>query len=205
MAETAENAQEQEARGVALVRERLFDPLEAGGMQRRKRTSAAAHDAMKEKLARWLSYLTGEELDLLRQTLERYAGGPAKNEWPGEVAIKNLARVIRENDEDLERLVRSWMRSAAGRRAWDRGPGHAVAELRFLRAKKRPPYTLDRLDLEVEGDDLDRDARIRDERRARGLGGTREDEAAARWRAAVEEAKRLVFPHGERARDDAAA
>lgn len=193
---------EEESGGATLVTERLLDPLARLGMAKPRKVSAEAHADMLGRLKRHLAYMTPEELDMLAAHVERFAGGKAKNEWPAEITIRNLARLIRPSPGGNARLVESYMRSAAGRRAWDQGPGHAVALAAFLAAKDRPPYVHDARLIAEEGEDLDRRARFRGRRLAEGRadGVDREQEDA--WRREVARVRGLVFP-GQEATDAA--
>lgn len=118
---------------VVRVREHLFKPLDASGLRRPRNQTASGHEAMRARLEKRLAYMGADNLAALVASLERLGEGPAKNRWPDEVTVWNIARQIQPPPDRIDRLLTSYMASRAGRAAWQRGPWEAVALARNLR------------------------------------------------------------------------
>lgn len=135
---TGEGGERRESRE-ARVRRVLIEPLQAQGLRRRRGVTAGDHAAWLDRLARRLAYLGEGHLAVLAESIAANAGGADRAEWPSEVSICNWAAALETPpDEDL-RLVPSYLRSAAGRSAWEEGPEVAVALRAHLRRFRRPP------------------------------------------------------------------
>lgn len=119
--------------GRAAVETRVIDPLRAMGLRKQKRQSAADLEAMFERLRARLSYLSADALEALREAVLRLAGGARRNLWPDEATIYAVARQIEPPPVTHSPMVVSYMRSAAGRAAWDRDEFEAAALLCYLK------------------------------------------------------------------------
>lgn len=125
--------------GKARVREVLIGPIEAEGLRKRRETTRDQHGEFLEALAGRLAYMTEEGLRTLRPFILQNAGGKGRNTWPGLAPIANMAEAIERRPVELNEGCVRYMRSAAGRRAWEVSPARAVALVRYLFTTKRPP------------------------------------------------------------------
>ncbi len=156
--------------GRARVRRVLIDPLEAGGMVRKRGVSVADHEKAMEKLADKLSYMTEDGLKGLAMYLIRMAG--ERNVWPQLNIVLRCAWSMeppppRDND-----FLMSLMRSRAGEAALS---GGYAAEL-FTEARRLgpPPSKYMRLTLQEKAR-ASRDRKRLIEDRIRRDVATRED------------------------------
>ncbi|GMG82599.1 hypothetical protein LNKW23_18120 [Paralimibaculum aggregatum] len=135
-AETAETCEPKVSR--RRVRERLLDRLREAGLRKPKGVRAEEHEAMLDRLPERLAYMSAASLDALAEAVIERAEGANRNLWPGEVAVLNIARQIQRPPVDRDRLVLTYMASAAGRAAWDRSPWEALALSKWLREYGAP-------------------------------------------------------------------
>jgi hypothetical protein len=181
----------------ARVRRVLIGPLEARGLRRRKRATAAEHAAFLERLVRRLAYLGEDHLLTLAGVIERNAGGPDRAEWPAEVSIVNWAAGLEVPPDEDERLVPSYLRSAAGRAAWEEGPEVAVALRAHLRRWHRPPMDGDHRAIRRQAADWAHEQeRIAENIRA-GRASAAQLARAEAWRATVDRVRSMVFANAE--------
>ena len=131
----------------------LIAPLIARGMTRPANMRASALDEMLERLRGVLAYMAADKLEALAEIVARRAGGKARDRWPAEVSVCNWAADLQSPPASESRLVRSYMASAAGRRAYVEGyepelflhlkraglppKEHAVAHLRDAAGKRQ--------------------------------------------------------------------
>ncbi|MEL6220820.1 MAG: hypothetical protein AAFR79_20605 [Pseudomonadota bacterium] len=132
---------------VVRVRTNLFKPLDQAGLRRPRGQTAAEHQAMRGHLESRLAYMDAGNLSALVAALERVAEGSARNRWPDEATVWNIARHIQQPPDRSDRLLTSYMASRAGVAAWERCPWEAVALARNLREFGPPKYdsTWDRI------------------------------------------------------------
>ena len=132
------------------VRRLLIDPLVARGLRKRKGVSAEDHALFLERVERRLAYLPEHHLATLVEVLERNADGANRTCWPGEASIVAWAAGLMPPPDANSRLVRSFLASAAGLRAWEEDPAVAVALWVYLRQFGRPPLEGDWPGLRVQ-------------------------------------------------------
>jgi len=111
----------------------LIAPLREMGLRKQRRQTAEALEEMFERLRARLSYMSGSGLETLREAVLRQALGKARNLWPDEATIYGFARVLEAPPVTHSPLVVSYMRSAAGRAAWERCEFEAAALLSYLK------------------------------------------------------------------------
>ncbi|HGG04784.1 MAG TPA: hypothetical protein ENK28_04945 [Aliiroseovarius sp.] len=125
----------------ARVRQLLIKPLQETGLVRQDRgkgrVSAAAHDALLEKMQARLGWMDDNGLRALRAVLVSLASGPALNYWPKWATIWNHATRLRPPPEAENTIMTSWLHSCEGPRL--RAAGTLVETYLFLRDKSRPP------------------------------------------------------------------
>lgn len=194
MTETGEA--EKDMPGRTRVRTLLIEPLEAAGMRRKGNVTEAAHRERMGKLAERLAHMTPAGLEALRQVVSRLGEGPRRDVWPSDLVIIRYAEGIEKPPAGADRLLTSYMRSAAGRAAWERSPFEAAELARYLVRFRRPP----------PGDDAFRTLRAKAAERARDLAaaGRRREEGRASeddlrelqaWDSACARVQALVFPN----------
>lgn len=132
-----EDGGEGKARGRAVVRAELVEPLQADGLVRPPRETAASHAAMIDRLCDRLAYLDAGQLAVLREVVLRAAEGEARNRWPAFATIWNLAVRLYPPPDEEDRLIASWFASVEGPKARDQG--FMVELYLFLRRMHRPP------------------------------------------------------------------
>lgn len=138
MTETGEAA-EKDVPGRTRVRTLLIEPLEAAGMRRKGSVSLDAHRERMGKLAERLAHMTPAGLEALRQVVSRLGEGPRRDVWPSDLVVLRYAEGIETPPPPSDRLLTSYMRSAAGRAAWERSPFEAAELARYLSRFRRPP------------------------------------------------------------------
>lgn len=183
--------------GRERVRERVIVPLARLGLRKRRGQTAADLAAVLEELCARLAYLSEGGCETLRETVLRLAGGERRNLWPEAATILNVAAQIEPPPDTVSPLVRSWLGSAAGRRAWARGPEHALALRRYL--KRYGPPQADAAAAVIAADAADMRARV--EAALRRLSADPQDgrarEIAGNWNRAVREVGQMVGAHAE--------
>lgn len=137
--QTAEAGGWEEAPARTRVRKLLIEPLAEKGLNRANGATVEQHAAMTERLVRRLAYMSPEGLRMLEEQVEQLAEGKRRDRWPAEVTVVNLARRIERPPAAESRIVPSYMRSAAGRRAWEEDPLLAAELLRHLLSTRLPP------------------------------------------------------------------
>jgi len=125
-------------KGSERVETCLIAPLREMGLRKQRRQTAEALEEMFERMRARLSYMSGSGLETLREAVLFRAGGKARNLWPDEVSIYAWAHALEPAPVTHSPLVRSYMASAAGRRAWARDPFEAAALLRYLKRAGAP-------------------------------------------------------------------
>lgn len=140
--------------GVALkegkerVTVHLIAPLEKAGMRRKGSVTMAVHQDFLNRVRARLAYMDADRLAALCEVVEVHAGGKARDIWPSEIMIMNWARRIQTPPPSESRLVRSYLQSAAGSAARDRG---CLVELFWwLRKYGAPPNDFAWTQIETE-------------------------------------------------------
>lgn len=169
------------AEAIGRVQAALIDPLTEIGLRRAQGVTVEQHAAFIARLAMRLAYLDEEPLGVLREVVVRNAQGPRRDVWPSEASILSWAHALQPPPAGDSRLVVSYMRSAAGRRAWEEAPELALALQRHLRQAGRPPLEHDWRLLREQARDWSRRRGLLAERRER-RGPVPEDE---QWLAAL--------------------
>ena len=123
--------------GKEKVKAIVINPLVARGMARRSSQKVAEFEAMQESLAARLAYMDEGNLIVLAEMIERLAEGKSHNLWPAEVTICNWARKLQPPPPSESRLVRSYLQSGAGHRAYDEG--YLVELFEYLKRMGIPP------------------------------------------------------------------
>ena len=185
-----ELSEDQQRRRVA---ETLIAPLEAEGMKRKRGVKVEVHEKQMESLKTRLAYLVPKNLAALRHAVARAAGGKYKNEWPSILTITNWAHSMQSPPDQDNRMVTSYMASAAGRAAWDRGPEHAVALRTHLRRVRLVPsaYTLPKINQRAA--ELKHRRTYIAEAVNRGVATDAEKDWLAGYQDAIEKVRKLVF------------
>ncbi len=196
MTETGELA-EKDMPGRTRVRTLLIEPLEAAGMKRGKRMTEDAHRERMGKLAERLAHMTPEGLEALRQVLARVSVERGVAAWPSDLVIRAYAERIEAPPPPSDRLLTSYMRSAAGRAAWVRSPFEAAELARYLHRWRKPP-TGDAAWKSMQERAARRalDVAAAERRRAEGRAGEGDLQELAAWEAGRARVHALVFPNG---------
>ena len=176
--------------GKERVRSNLIGPLEALGMQRKRGVSVADHAAWVDKLVGRLAYMRADNLLVLAEVCERYAGGKAKSQWPEMISICNWARDLQDMPEGEQRLVKSWLQSAAGRRAL--ADGYAVELRSDLIKWHRPPNEYQLRAIKERAGENRRRAVSVVQRQERGVASPSELEWLASYQAALERVTAII-------------
>lgn len=159
--------------------------------------SVAEHEAFLRRLEVRLGYLDADQLVALGAVIEANAGGAGRNVWPAEISIANWAATLQPPPEGEDRLVVSWLGSAAGLRAWEEGPEVAMALRRHLRRKRRPPGPHDMAAIRETAGDWRHRRDAAAERLASGLGGQAERDLVRSFDETAELVRGLVFAKRE--------
>lgn len=179
------------------VRSVLIDPLIEKGMRKPKSRTGEDQEAFLDRLTRRLAYLGEGHLKTLAEAVERNAEGSARNVWPAEVSIVNWAATLEAPPDRDSRLVRSYLGSAAGLRAWNEGPTVALALRKFLRRSGRPPQPLEWHSIQRQGAEWAAEiARIEEFRRA-GAMSVLQAERIEAFEALIDRVRSMVFHAGE--------
>lgn len=172
------------------VREAVIAPLEQMGLRRPGNMKVEDFEAMKARLAERLAWLSSEWHEPLVEIVSRNAGfargreagpNPAREIWPSEVAILNWAHTLQPMGR-VTRLVGTYMRSRAGREAWERSPAEASVLENFLRQMGRPPELPGGADLiRAKGEELAGRLKAAGLRREQGEPWPEDDKLLAWW------------------------
>ena len=205
MTETGEQA-EKDMPGRTRVRTLLVEPLEAQGMRRKASVTVEAHRERMGKLAERLAYMSPSGLQALREVLARLGEGPRRDVWPSDLVILRYAEGIETPPPAGNRLLTSYMRSAAGREAWDRSPFEAAELARYLVRVKRPPPGEDaRRGIRNRAAERAKDVASAERRRGQGRASDDDLRLLAEWETGRARVHALVFPsEPEMGVDDAA-
>ena len=125
--------------GKQRVRDHLISPLQKSGLERKRSQKVESHLAFLDSLEARLAYMAEDRLKALAEVVERYAGGPKKNQWPAEVSIMNWARRLQIPPASQSRLVRTYLQSGAGAAA--KSGGYLVELFDHLKQVGAPPTT----------------------------------------------------------------
>jgi len=179
------------------VAEMLIEPLEAEGMVRQRGVKVEDHEKWLENLKSRLAYLEPVNLRAVRHSIARAAGGKRRNRWPAILSITNWAHDLQRPPDNDNRMVTSYMASAAGQMAWDRGPEYAVALRMHLRRVRMVPnaYTWQKINANAE--EMARRAEYIEDATARAVETEAEKQWLAGFRDAIEIVKKLVFAKEE--------
>lgn len=189
--------------GRTRVRELLIKPLEARGLKRKRGAKADDHAKAVERLVERLAYMTPGGLRALAEVVERLADGPLRNEWPAELTVVRFADGIEKAPPPSDRLLTSYMRSAAGRAAWAESPFLASELARYLVKLRRPPMDSAWPAMRGRAAERAREIGAAERREADGRDGEGDRQDLAAWRVAKARVQALVFD-GQEAKDEAA-
>ncbi|MBL4808209.1 MAG: hypothetical protein JKY31_13130 [Rhodobacteraceae bacterium] len=186
------------------VDELLIGPLTFAGMRRQQRFKIADQELFLDQLRNRLAYLDADNLQIVAASVAAAAGGKRKNIWPDLVTITNWARGLQTPPDCNSDLIIRYMRSRAGKYAWDLGPEYALVLRKYLRKYMRPPNDYSWVDMRKSAGEIIGRADLIRERSARGV----HDEYDQRWLAAlnraIDDVRRLVFPEPESADNETA-
>lgn len=185
------------------VRKLLIEPLEAMGLRRKRNVRAEDHAKAVERLVEALAYMSPDGLAALRSVVERLADGPLRNEWPPELVVKRFAWGIEQPPPRTDRLVTSYMRSAAGKRAWEECPFLASELVRYLLRWRRPPLDPAWDGMRARAAERRRDFGAAERREEEGRDSEADRQVLAEWRGVRERVRALVFDRGESSDDEA--
>lgn len=175
------------------VRRVLIEPLGALQLLAPKGVTRADHLRGLDTLAGRLGWLDEAQLGILCGLIERQAVAAPPPRWPAVASVLMQARAIAPEPGGDDRIVTSWMRSEAGRRAWAEGPEYALMLVRFLRRTLRPPGPMDELRFRTDADEWRRDrARMARDRRD-GVASAAALAELADGDARLEAVRQLVF------------
>lgn len=108
-------------KGKERVQTHLIRPMERAGMRRKAGVTVADHQEFLDRLAARLAYMDADKLDALAEIVEGLAGGKNRDIWPREITILNIAKRFQMPPPSESRLVRTYLQSAPGRGALERG------------------------------------------------------------------------------------
>lgn len=179
------------------VRRVLIEPLLDMGLRKRKGLTAEDQAAFLDRIERRLAYLGEGHLATLVEVVARNCEGPHRNLWPAEASIVAWASGLEPPPDEDSRLVRSYLGSAAGLRAWSEGPAVAMALRWWLREYGRPPRDCDWDAIRAKAVSLAGTRQRFEERRVEGT--LTPDEAAwlERWAATLDRVRSAVLSRSE--------
>ncbi len=119
------------------VQDHLIGPLVRMGLRKQSTMPSDSYDAMLASFRKRLAYMSADRLDALCEVVGGQAGGKDRNRWPDEISVLNWAARLQPPPPGESRLVRSYMGSAAGRRALQQD--YAVELFQYLRQHGHPP------------------------------------------------------------------
>ncbi|SDX90045.1 hypothetical protein SAMN05444336_112105 [Albimonas donghaensis] len=195
---------EKDVPGRTRVREILIRPLEAKGLRRKRGVKAEDHAKTVERLVGRLAYMTPDGLRALAEVVHRLAGGRARDEWPSEQVVLRFADGIEKAPPASDRLLTSYMGSAAGRVAWGESPFLAAELANFLIRRRRPPLDADWPGIRVRAGNRRRELAAAGRRQGEGRDSEADRSELEAWRRAEPQVRALVFSKQED-RGDAAA
>jgi hypothetical protein len=123
--------------GKARVRRVLIEPLEAM-LALEKGMTRARHEQGLARLEAILSYMSDGDLEALRNGIEGACRTARSDRWPAKMSIEIAAAAISKPPESDSDMVRSFMRSSAGRMALAEG---FHVELYLTLKDGKPPMT----------------------------------------------------------------
>ncbi|MEC9434482.1 MAG: hypothetical protein VYD87_16380, partial [Pseudomonadota bacterium] len=185
-------------------RELLIRPLEARGLRRKARVKAEDHARTVERLVERLAYMTPEGLGTLAEVVHRMAVGARRDEWPSEQVVLRFADGIEPAPPASDRLLTSYMASAAGARAWAESPFLAAALASFLVKRRRPPSDPEWTLLRRRAADRRREVEAAGRREAEGRDSDADRRELAAWAMSEPRVRALVFAKREERGDDEA-
>lgn len=144
--------------GRAAVRRHLLARLDEAGLARPKGVTAAAHDAMHDRLAQHLAYMATDNLMTLAEVVMDHAVADGRAVWPSEALVRQLAHALQAPPVEQRRIVSSWLASIEGPQA-ELG-GYLVELYRFLVRHGRPPMAMDYRQLREEAAGNQRDLHL---------------------------------------------
>lgn len=154
--------------GKAAVRQNFMNRLETAGLKRPKCCKTEADfDAVKRRLVDFLAYLSPASLLVLADEVLSIAGGKARNEWPAELMVRQMAEALEKRPPEEAPIVTSWMVSIEGPKALVAGT--AVEMLRTLRKLRGPLMPYHRKLIEDDARDNRRTRELISERQRHGI------------------------------------
>jgi len=191
----AEDDREKTTGGPGRVRERLIAPLEARGLRRKRGAAMGDHEDRLRRMARRFAWMSDRGLDALREAVEGSGDGPRGDVWPSDLVIWKCAVRIETPPPSENRALSTWMRSRAGRAAWDRSPFLASAIAGFIVKRQRPPLTDGEWRIvETQAAERERDVGAAERRRRDGRASADDETILERWAVGRANTAALVFP-----------
>lgn len=192
-----EEAQEGQKARRDRVRRVLIEPLLDMGLRKPKARSAEDQAAFLARVERRLAYLGEGHLATLVEVVARNGDGAQHNVWPAEASIVAWAAILEPPPDEDSRLVRSYLGSAAGVRAWGEAPAVAVALRRYLREHGRPPRECDWAGIREQARRWVAEMQRIDERRREGSMTAEEAQRAELWEATLDRVRSAVYAKAE--------
>lgn len=124
------------------VRAEVIGKLIDFGLRPARGVSKEAFEARLDRLAVALVYLEPKDFRAAIVAIRGAATGPNRDVWPTDAVIFNQVRPFCRHI-GVSKMVASYMRSEAGRAAWQRQPVEAHSLFRFMRASGRVPGVQD--------------------------------------------------------------
>lgn len=185
--------------GKAQALELVVEPLKRDGMRKPHRMRTPDYEAFLDQVAGRLAHLTPEGCATARGLIFEVAAGSRKTVWPELLEIAGIGHAVEPRPLGLNDGARRFLRSAAGRAAWDAGEPRAVALCRYLERMKRPPIDAGGW-RQIDGWQAEIVQRLAALERAEAHGFATERELAWRehHRAAVSKARAYIFEEGAR-------
>lgn len=196
-------------KGKERVRDMLITPLEADGMCRTKKT-VSEHEAFLEKVERAACYMSPEGLGTLRFAVSSMAKLCSKcgrrEGWPSVQAIRSQAHSIEQPPVELHPMIISYMKSKAGQWAWSQSEDMAIALVAYMSQRGRVP---DKKNggwsvVSRDAEEIRRRANLRRALIKEDRADQEDRDAQARYEAAKDRARDLVFGEFDQAEEEAA-
>lgn len=154
--------------GKAAVRQNFINRLEAAGLKRPKACKTDADfDGVRRRLIDFLAYLSPVSLEVLADQILQAPAGKARNEWPAELLVRQMAEALEKRPPEEAPIVTNWMSSIEGPKAL--AAGTAVEMLRFLRKMRGPLMPYQRKMIEDDARENRRTRQLISERQRDGI------------------------------------
>lgn len=191
--------QDIEESGRARVRSLFVQRLAEAGIKPVRGATTDQHAKTMSRLVERLSYMTGENLATLAETVISQAAHAGKDQCLSEVVIVAMAEGLQRRPFQRWRIVSSWLRSVEGPIAL--AGGYEVELFRWLRgqASERPPMKTDLRQIVEEAEENRFKVRRILDRQSRGLDDPPDNAWLMGYRRDQAEARQLI-DEGEDAR-----